>query len=90
MRTFFISRASRLISNIMYCCCRSIRDSDGPIVADAFYGHLLSLTASANAAASAIPDGTHAAHALHLAVAKLRAETKCSFRRWVPFIHLGR
>jgi len=68
----------------------SIRDSDGPKVADAFYGHLSSLSTSAtvNTPASAL-DTTHAAHALHIAVAKLRAEEKCSFRRWVPFIHLG-
>ena len=35
------------------------------------------------------PDITQAAQALHLAVAKLRAEN-VSFARWVPFIHLGR
>lgn len=70
----------------MVKCCfsRSIADSDGPKIADAFYNHLFSLSAFPTAA----PDTTHAACALHLAVAKLRAE-ECSFMRWVPFIHLG-
>ena len=65
---------------------RSICDVDGPEIMDTFYGNLfraknLTLTDTSL-------DAMQAARALHLAVAKLRAEG-VSFVRWVPFIHLG-
>ncbi|KIM75313.1 hypothetical protein PILCRDRAFT_681181 [Piloderma croceum F 1598] len=67
----------------------SMQDDDGPKIADSFYGNLFKTHESPITDIShPYPDGTPAARALHLAVAKLRDE-KCSFKRWVPFIHLG-
>jgi len=66
----------------------SISDVDGPKIADAFYEHLFK-TSNSTMTADFRPDTTQAAQALHLAVAKLRAEG-VSFARWVPFIHMGR
>ena len=60
-------------------------DEDGPKVADAFYENFFPAGADLQ---RAHPDTTDAARALHVAIAKLRAED-VSFRRWVPFIHLG-
>ncbi|TFK37142.1 CHAT domain-containing protein [Crucibulum laeve] len=57
----------------------SIKDADGPIIADDVYGCLFS---------GKRPDHTQAAHALHEAVKKLR-DDGASFDRWVPFIHVG-
>ena len=62
---------------------RPIYDEDGPLVADAFYGHLF------RNGTDLYPDATEAAYGLHLAVKKLRNEKKVSFRRWIPFVHLG-
>jgi hypothetical protein len=62
-----------------------MEDQDGPKVADTFYRHLFQMN---DTNTSCIPDTTQAAQALHMAVKQLRAEG-CSFRRWVPFIHLG-
>ncbi|KAF8512786.1 CHAT domain-containing protein [Gautieria morchelliformis] len=67
----------------------TIFDEDGPKVADAFYEYLFRDNSSSNAEDTFRPDTTQAARALHVAVAKLRAEG-VSFKRWVPFIHLGR
>ncbi|KAF9062589.1 CHAT domain-containing protein [Rhodocollybia butyracea] len=61
----------------------AIRDSDAPDVVDSVYRHLF------KDGTTQIPDTTEAALALHLAVKKMRKETKCSFEQWVPFIHLG-
>ncbi|KAF8531369.1 CHAT domain-containing protein [Gautieria morchelliformis] len=66
----------------------SISDEDGPKIADAFYEYLYrenrpSVTDTFR------PDTREAARALHVAVAKLRSEG-VSFKRWVPFIHMGR
>jgi hypothetical protein len=62
---------------------------DGPKIADAFYGHLFQTNQFAiSDAPHPFPDTNDAARALHLAVIKLRRD-KCSFVRWVPFIHLG-
>ncbi|THU94297.1 hypothetical protein K435DRAFT_860746 [Dendrothele bispora CBS 962.96] len=63
----------------------SIYDQDGPIVADHFYRHL---TASANSQYGT-PSTEHTASALHFAVNRLRTDRKCSFTRWVSFIHIG-
>jgi hypothetical protein len=63
-------------------------DMDGPKIADTFYGHLFQTKQSAISDAQPFPNTNDAARALHLAVIKLRRE-KCSFVRWVPFIHLG-
>jgi hypothetical protein len=63
---------------------------DGPRIADTFYDHLFQTNQStvSDAAPQLLPDTNDAAQALHLAVIKLRHQ-KCSFVRWVPFIHLG-
>ncbi|KAJ7881247.1 hypothetical protein B0H13DRAFT_2235584 [Mycena leptocephala] len=58
-------------------------DEDGPKVVDVFYNHIFGTGRESH------PDSTKAAEALHLAIKKLRTEKKVSFRRWVPFIHLG-
>jgi len=60
----------------------NILDRDAADVADEFYGYLFRNGFNH-------PDTAEAAQSLHIAVKKLR-ETKCSFDRWVPFIHLGR
>jgi hypothetical protein len=67
---------------------RSISDMDGPEIADTFYESLFKYNNSTTTDTFR-PDTSQAARALHLAVAKLRAEG-VSFARWVPFIHLGR
>ncbi|KAF8978065.1 CHAT domain-containing protein [Cyathus striatus] len=59
----------------------SIDDEDGPIVADTFYARLFRDD-------SRRPDTNAAAEAIHAATAVLR-ERGASFKRWVPFIHLG-
>jgi hypothetical protein len=59
-----------------------MQDDDGPKVADVFYNHIFGIQSES------YPDYTKAAEALHLAVDKLKKE-KVSFRRWVPFIHIG-
>ena len=59
----------------------SIRDDDGPIIAEKFYRHLI---------VEASGDSTRAAYALHEAVAHLRdIRGEKDFASWVPFIHLG-
>lgn len=55
-------------------------------MADVFYDNLF--PTGLEVVVGSHPDGTKAALALHLAVAKLRADG-ASFQRWVPFIHLG-
>ena len=57
-------------------------------MADSFYSCLFDPDAPNNKATPPHPDTTQAARALHLAIAKLRAD-KSTFKRWVPFIHLG-
>ncbi|KIM38266.1 hypothetical protein M413DRAFT_448000 [Hebeloma cylindrosporum] len=64
----------------------SINDRDGPTVADAFYKRLFQ---GADGNALEQPNPNSSARALHDAVKRLRAEN-VSFRRWVPFIHMGR
>jgi hypothetical protein len=59
-----------------------MHDEDGPKITDIFYNHIFCRQGEP------YPDSTKAAEALHLAVKKLRIEG-ISFRRWVPFIHLG-
>jgi hypothetical protein len=66
---------------------RSISDEDGPKVADAFYEYLYRGN-QPDVTDTFRPDTREAARALHVAVAKLRSEG-VSFKRWVPFIHLG-
>ncbi|KAJ7930623.1 CHAT domain-containing protein [Mycena leptocephala] len=58
-------------------------DEDGPKVVDVFYNHIFGTGRESH------PDSAKAAEALHLAIKNLRTEKKVSFRRWVPFIHLG-
>jgi hypothetical protein len=69
-------------------CYRSIADEDGPKVTDSFYKHLFR-GVSGSTFAQSHPDTRNAALALHLTVSKLRADKNCTFRRWVPFIHMG-
>jgi CHAT domain-containing protein len=59
----------------------SIRDDDGPIIAEQFYKYLVD---------EAGGDSSRAAYASHEAVAHLRkARGEGDFASWVPFIHLG-
>ncbi|KDQ54120.1 hypothetical protein JAAARDRAFT_182520 [Jaapia argillacea MUCL 33604] len=63
-----------------------IHDKDGPIIADAFYGEFFKSCASGLEG----PDVSEAARALHVAVATLHLrDERCSFVRWLPFIHIG-
>jgi CHAT domain-containing protein len=59
----------------------SIRDDDGPIIAEKFYKYLID---------EADGNSSRAAYALHDAVAHLRKiRGERNFASWVPFIHLG-
>ena len=59
----------------------SIRDDDGPIIAEYFYRYLIE---------EAGGDSGQAAYALHHAVAHLRdVRGENNFASWVPFVHLG-
>jgi CHAT domain-containing protein len=59
----------------------SIRDDDGPIIAEQFYKYLLEEVGG---------DSGGAAYALHNAVAHLRnVRGENDFGSWIPFIHLG-
>jgi hypothetical protein len=60
-------------------------DADGPTIADGFYEDLFR---GPDGKPSLEPDITRSAQALHVSVKKLRSQ-KVSFRRWVPFIHMG-
>ena len=62
-------------------------DKDGPIIADKFYEELFFGGPDGRLALE--PDMTRSALALHLAVKKLRSQG-VSFRRWVPFVHMGK
>jgi CHAT domain-containing protein len=64
---------------------RSMADEDGPNITKTFYRYL---SRTQEQDGIHVPDATQAARALHLAVRQLREEG-CSFRRWVPFIHIG-
>ncbi|KAF7369640.1 CHAT domain-containing protein [Mycena venus] len=66
----------------------AINDADGPKVADVFYEHLFE-NCDPTHDPPILPDVRKAAEALHVAVAKLRAEPDMSFKRWVPFVHYG-
>ena len=61
-------------------------DEDGPIIADAFYEELFR---GPDGRPIDQPDVKKSTYALHLAVKKLRSKN-VSFRRWVPFIHMGK
>ncbi|KAF8962316.1 CHAT domain-containing protein [Flammula alnicola] len=63
-----------------------MRDADGPTIADAFYEELFR---GPDEKPALEPDITKSARALYLAVKKLRSQN-VSFRRWVPFIHMGK
>ena len=62
-------------------------DEDGPTIVDTFYEELF--FHGPNGTPALEPDMTKSALALHLAVKKLRSQG-VSFRRWVPFIHMGK
>lgn len=59
----------------------SINDKDAPQVAEDVYRHILK---------DGKPNRKEAAHALHVAVKRLREESKGDLLSWVPFIHIGR
>ncbi|KDR68185.1 hypothetical protein GALMADRAFT_161118 [Galerina marginata CBS 339.88] len=61
-------------------------DVDGPTVADAFYEHLFQ---GPDGKPIRRPDMKKSAQALHVSVGKLRSKG-VSFRRWLPFIHMGK
>lgn len=63
-------------------------DEDGPKVADSFYEYLFR-EAPGSIGTQTHPDTTNAARSLHYAILKLRKSKNCSFKRWVPFIHMG-
>ena len=63
-----------------------MNDQDGPTITDAFYEEPF---CGPDGKPANEPDMTKSALALHLAVKKLRSQN-VSFRRWVPFIHLGK
>ncbi|KAG9123757.1 hypothetical protein FRC07_014049, partial [Ceratobasidium sp. 392] len=59
----------------------SIRDRDGPVIAEKVYAYMLE---------GGVPDSSKAARAFHAAVGQLRKEIgEQEFVRWVPFIHMG-
>ena len=62
-------------------------DEDGPAIVDTFYKELFCGGPDGRPALK--PDMTKSALALHLAVKKLRSRG-VPFRRWVPFIHMGK
>ncbi|KAJ6516957.1 tetratricopeptide repeat-containing protein [Mycena vulgaris] len=66
----------------------TMADPDGPKIAGSFYEHLFK-GCDANANPPILPDLTKAAEALHIAIAKLRADPNVPFSRWVPFVHYG-
>ncbi|PPQ93379.1 hypothetical protein CVT25_007088 [Psilocybe cyanescens] len=61
-------------------------DRDGPTIADAFYREIFR---GPDGKLAGEPDVTKSAYALHIAVKELRSRN-VSFRRWVPFIHMGK
>ncbi|KAJ6627697.1 CHAT domain-containing protein [Mycena sp. CBHHK59/15] len=86
--------AMHLAATLLFAGFRSVvatmwtmQDPDGPEIAEAFYGHLFRNADATHPDAPVFPDTTDSAHALHLAVAKLRP--KVPFARWVPFVHFG-
>uniref|UniRef100_A0A8H7Y5V6 CHAT domain-containing protein n=1 Tax=Psilocybe cubensis TaxID=181762 RepID=A0A8H7Y5V6_PSICU len=61
-------------------------DEDGPVISEAFYEYLFR---GADGARASRPNIRKSARALHTAALKLRL-SGVEFRRWVPFIHLGK
>ncbi|KAJ6489364.1 CHAT domain-containing protein, partial [Mycena vulgaris] len=66
----------------------TMRDSDGPKIANTFYEHLFR-NCDPTVDPPTLPDLTEAAEALHLAVSTLRKDSTIDFERWVPFVHYG-
>lgn len=66
--------------------CRKMTDADGPMISEAFYEHLFR---GPDGTRASRPDIRKSARALHAAVQKLRS-SGVEFRRWMPFVHLGR
>ncbi|PPR04185.1 hypothetical protein CVT26_003822, partial [Gymnopilus dilepis] len=61
-------------------------DADGPVIADAFYKELFT---GPDGSRLEVPDTSKSAKALWIAVNELRSKG-VEFRRWVPFIHMGK
>ncbi|KAJ6576103.1 CHAT domain-containing protein [Mycena vulgaris] len=85
--------AMHLAATLLFAGFRSVvatmwtmHDSDGPEVADTFYGHLFR-NAETKFNPPVFPNLSESAEALHLAVKELR--THVPFARWVPFVHYG-
>ncbi|PPQ97687.1 hypothetical protein CVT26_001870 [Gymnopilus dilepis] len=62
------------------------RNQDGPAIANAFYRELFS---GVDGNPMTVPDTSKYAEALSIAVEELRSRG-VEFRRWVPFIHMGK
>lgn len=65
---------------------RKMWDKDGPVIADAFYTELFK---GPDGNPMPLPDTSKSAEALSVAVNELRTRG-VPFKRWVPFIHMGR
>ncbi|KAJ6506204.1 CHAT domain-containing protein [Mycena vitilis] len=86
--------AMHLAASLLFAGFRSVvatmwtmKDADGPEVAEAFYGHLFR-NANPDLSPPVYPDLNDSAEALHIAVKKLRS-SGVPFLRWVPFVHYG-
>ena len=60
-------------------------DEDGPTISGGFYEDIFR---GPDGKPSLEPDITRSAQALHASVMNLRSQN-VSFKRWVPFIHMG-
>ncbi|KAJ7607088.1 CHAT domain-containing protein [Mycena polygramma] len=87
--------AMHLAGTLLFAGFRSVvatmwtmKDEDGPEIADKFYKHLLK-DCDPNSAPPVFPDLTKSAEALHYAVLQLRKQPGISFRRWATFMHYG-
>ena len=73
-------------SNACYSWLCYRGNQDGPAVANAFYRELFS---GGDGSPMTVPDTSKSAEALLIAVEELRSRG-VEFRRWVPFIHIGK
>lgn len=73
--------------NVLNSEFRRIADADGPTIADAFYEKLFQLGFDRDP--TSCLDVGESVQALDTAIRVLRSKG-VEFRRWVPFIHLGK
>ena len=76
----------RMMLAYLWSCCRRTWDQDRPVVVNAFYRELFRGT---DGNPMIVPDASKSAEAMSIAVEKLRSQG-VEFRRWVPFIHIGK